>query len=252
VLHQARKGHLPKNDPLVDFHEELLNHLETVWREPDQGVWEMRGPAQNFTHSKIMTWTAFDRAIRSAEEFSLRGPVDHWKAVRQEIHDDVCRNGFDPELGSFVQAYGSKELDASLLLIPLTGFLPARDARVVGTVKAIERRLLRNGFVLRYQTEAVDDGLPSGEGAFLACSFWLADNYILLGRHKEAEEMIERLLGLRNDLGLLAEEYDPASRRQLGNFPQAFSHVSLVNSVVRLHRHLEEIKSGKAEVGSKR
>jgi GH15 family glucan-1,4-alpha-glucosidase len=184
----------------------------------------------------MMAWVAFDRAIKSAQEFGMPGPVEHWQRVRAEIHEDVCRNGFDVELNCFVQAYGSKELDASLLLITAIGFLPATDPRVCATVEAVERDLLVDGLVHRYRTAASDDGLPPGEGAFLACSFWLADAYCLIGRVQEAEELFDRLLALRNDVGLLAEEYDPRLKRMLGNFPQAFSHISLVNTAYNLSR----------------
>ncbi|MGO4683997.1 glycoside hydrolase family 15 protein [Hyphomicrobium sp. 2TAF46] len=212
----------------------FLDHLETIWREPDEGIWEVRGPRQCFTHSKVMAWVAFDRAVKWVEQLGVESPVERWRKVRDAIHDDVCRYGFDNELGSFVQAYGSKVLDASLLLLPIVGFLPPSDPRIVGTVRAIERRLLVDGLVFRYDTGKTDDGLPPGEGAFLACSFWFVDNLILQGRAAEARKMFERLLALRNDVGLLAEEYDPRARRQMGNFPQAFSHVSLVNTAYNL------------------
>ena len=217
----------------------FLDHLETVWREPDEGIWEVRGPRQHFTHSKVMAWVAFDRAVKAVEQFGLTGPVERWRAVRDAIHADVCRNGFDSELGSFVQAYGSKALDASLLLLPMVGFLPPSDPRIVGTVRAIERRLLVDGLVFRYDTGETEDGLPPGEGAFLACSFWFVDNLILQGRVAEAHAMFERLLALRNDVGLLAEEYDPRAQRQMGNFPQAFSHVALVNTAYKLTQRLQ-------------
>jgi GH15 family glucan-1,4-alpha-glucosidase len=184
----------------------------------------------------MMAWVAFDRGIKSAQEFGLDGPIDEWRRIRSEIHDDVCRKGFDTELGYFVQAYGSKELDASLLLIASIGFLPATDPRVRATVEAIERELLVDGFVRRYNTDRSDDGLPSGEGAFLACSFWLADAYVLLGRIDDAERLFARLLELRNDVGLLSEEYDPEQKRLVGNFPQAFSHISLVDTAHNLTR----------------
>jgi GH15 family glucan-1,4-alpha-glucosidase len=177
---------------------------------------------------------AMDRAVKDIEKFGMEGPLDRWRAVRDQIHASVCREGYDANLGSFVQSYGSKELDASLLLIPLTGFLPPEDARVRGTVAAVEKRLLRDGFVERYHTESGVDGLPAGEGVFLPCSFWLADNYVLQGRYDEARALFERLLGVANDVGLLAEEYDPRAKRLLGNFPQAFSHVSLVNTAFNL------------------
>ena len=236
TLRHAREGKLPKNEAGIDLERELLGHLEKIWRDPDEGIWEVRGPRRQFTHSKVMAWVAFDRAIKSWDELGLDGPVERWRIVRQEIHDDVCKNGFDPELGSFVQSYGSKDLDASLLMIAKTHFLPASDARVAGTVRAIERDLLKDGFVLRYDTHGVDDGLPPGEGVFLPCSFWLADNYVLLGREKDAQELFERLLKLRNDVGLLSEEYDFNAKRLVGNFPQAFSHVALVNTAFNLNR----------------
>ena len=214
----------------------FLDHLTTIWRDPDEGIWEVRGPPQHFTHSKVMAWVAFDRAIKISERLDGGEDVTPWREIRDKIHADVCANAFDPELGSFVQAYGSKSLDAALLLVPLVGFLPPSDPRMTGTVKAIEKRLLLDGLVFRYDSGEGVDGLPPGEGAFLACSFWLADNYILQGRVREARELFEHLLSLRNDVGLLAEEYDPRTRRQLGNFPQAFSHVALVNTAFNLTR----------------
>jgi GH15 family glucan-1,4-alpha-glucosidase len=220
----------------MELERELLEYLEKIWREPDEGIWEIRGPRRQFTHSKVMAWVAFDRAIKSCEQFGLNGPVDRWRAVRQEIHDDVCHNGFDSGLGTFVQSYGSKELDASLLMIAKAGFLPPSDARIAGTVRAIESHLMHDGFVLRYNTHKVEDGLPPGEGVFLACSFWLADNYMLLGRHDEARQLFEKLLRLQNDVGLLSEEYDFSARRLVGNYPQAFSHVALVNTAMILNR----------------
>jgi GH15 family glucan-1,4-alpha-glucosidase len=236
VLHHAREAKLLRNEPRIGLERALLEHLEKIWREPDQGIWEVRGAKRQFTHSKVMAWVAFDRAVKSCERFGLKGPVDRWRAVRQEIHEDVCRNGFDPDLGSFVQAYGSKELDASLLAIAKTGFLPPSDPRVEGTVRAIERNLMRDGLVLRYHTGRVDDGLPPSEGAFLAVSFWLADNYVLLGRHNEAKQLFESLLRLQNDVGLLAEEYDLDQKRLVGNFPQALSHLALVSTALDLAR----------------
>ena len=212
----------------------LVAHLETIWGQPDDGIWEMRGPPRHFTHSKVMAWVAFDRIVRSAEEFGLDGPVAHWKAVRDHIHADICRQGYNAALGSFVQSYGSDRCDASLLMIALVGFLPAADPRVVGTVAEIERQLLRDGFVLRYDTGPGADGLPPGEGAFLACSFWLADNYVLQGRIEEARALFGRLVALSNDVGLLAEEYDPVRQRQTGNFPQAFSHLALIGTAHNL------------------
>jgi GH15 family glucan-1,4-alpha-glucosidase len=255
ALYQARKLQLPKNEPSVELQRALLDHLEKVWQEPDEGIWEVRGERRHFTYSKVMAWVAFDRAVKSCEEFGLAGPVDHWRAVRQQIHEEVCRLGFDPQLGSFVQSYGSKELDASLLLIALVGFLAADDPRVAGTVRAIERALLQDGFVLRYETRSVDDGLPPGEGAFIACSFWLADNYVLLGRYAEAEQMFNKLLDLRNDVGLLSEEYYPQKKLLVGNFPQAFSHVALVSTALNLsHRRgpVEQRLSGAVSVSTRK
>jgi GH15 family glucan-1,4-alpha-glucosidase len=236
AFHQARVGGLQVLAEGWDFQRAVLSHLEKIWSSPDEGIWEVRGGPQHFTHSKVMAWVAFDRMIKDAETFGLEAPVDRWRKLRADIHAEVCERGFNPTVGAFVQAYGSKHLDASALLIPAVGFLPPDDARVQSTVEAIERRLVRNGFVLRYDTAATEDGLPPGEGAFLACSFWLADAYILLGREEDARRLFERLLALRNDLGLLSEEYDPAAKRQLGNFPQAFSHIALVNTAHNLER----------------
>jgi GH15 family glucan-1,4-alpha-glucosidase len=212
----------------------LIEHLETIWNEPDDGIWEVRGGRRHFTHSKVMAWVAFDRAVRSAEEFGLDAPIDRWCAVRDQIHDEVCVRGFDAAQNSFVQSYGSTALDASLLLIPLVGFLPASDSRVRGTVASIERNLMRDGLVMRYDTGHGVDGLPPGEGVFLACSFWLVDNYVLQDRYDEARDLFTKLLALSNDVGLLAEEYDPVARRQVGNFPQAFSHLALIISAHNL------------------
>jgi GH15 family glucan-1,4-alpha-glucosidase len=236
AFYQARKGGLGRSDAAAALQIALLDHLETVWREPDESIWEVRGGRHQFTYSKIMAWVAFDRAVKSVEMFG-RGTVvlaNRWRQLRAEIHDEVCRRAFDPELGSFVQAYGRKELDASLLQIPIVGFLPADDPRVIGTVAAIERNLMDDGFVLRYRSETAPDGLPPGEGAFLACSFWLVDAYVLQKRWQDARALFERLIALRNDVGLLSEEYDPRARRQVGNFPQAFTHVALVNSAIGL------------------
>ena len=230
ALHQARLGGLEDTAAAWGFQRALLAHLETVWRAPDEGIWEVRGGPRHFTHSKVMAWVAFDRGIRTVEEFGLDGPVDRWRRIRVEIHEEVCRRAFNTDLGSFAQAYDSDLLDASALLIPQVGFLPPEDRRVQGTVEAIERKLLRDGFVLRYDTAATADGLSSGEGAFLPCSFWLADAYVLIGRPADAQAMFDRLLGLCNDVGLLAEEYDTVAQRLVGNFPQAFSHIALVNT----------------------
>jgi GH15 family glucan-1,4-alpha-glucosidase len=239
ALYQARRYGLPESKATWAVELALLEHLASVWTEPDHGIWEMRGEPHHFTYSKIMTWVAFDRAIKSVQQFGLPGPLDKWQRLRAEIHNDVCRKGYDSDLGCFVQAYGTKLLDASLLLIPAIGFLPPTDSRVRGTVEAIERHLLVDGFVRRYNTSSTDDGLSPGEGAFLACSFWLADAYYLLGRVDEAEQMLERLLGLCNDVGLLSEEYGTEQKRLVGNFPQAFSHVSLINTIHNLS-HFEK------------
>jgi GH15 family glucan-1,4-alpha-glucosidase len=234
ALHQARCKGLAASESGWALQQSFLSHLERIWTEPDDGIWETRGGRQHFTYSKVMAWVAFDRAIKSAEQFGLEAPLDRWREVAAAIHADVCRRGFDQELGSFVQSYGSKHLDASLLLLPLVGFLPPDDPRVRGTLQAIEQRLLVDGFVLRYDTAASNDGLPPGEGAFLACSFWLVDAYMAQGRWQDARRMFNRLLDLRNDVGLLSEEYDPRTGRLVGNFPQAFTHLALVNSAFNL------------------
>jgi GH15 family glucan-1,4-alpha-glucosidase len=240
ALHTARKGSLAPNEAAWHLECALLEHLEQVWNLPDEGLWEVRGHRRCFTHSKVMAWVAFDRAVKAVEGFGLDGPVERWRALRDEIHREVCSRAFDAELGSFVQYFGSRELDASLLLMPLVGFLPANDERIRGTVAAVQRRLSVDGLLLRYDTGTSEDGLPPGEGVFLACSFWLADNLVLQGRHAEARRVFERLLALRNDVGLMAEEYDPRARRFLGNFPQAFSHVALINTALNLTRAVEE------------
>jgi GH15 family glucan-1,4-alpha-glucosidase len=224
----------------------LLAFLETHWREPDEGIWEVRGPRRHFTHSKVMAWVAFDRGVKAVERYGLDGPVEAWRRSRDEVHAQVCEAGFDAKRNSFVQHYGSAELDASLLLIPLVGFLPPDDARVRGTIEAIERELLIDGLVLRYAPAAGIDSLPPGEGVFLPCSFWLADCLAVTGRHAEAEALFERLLALCNDVGLLSEEFDPRSGHMLGNFPQALSHMALVNTARLLSLSSEQVeKSGK-------
>jgi GH15 family glucan-1,4-alpha-glucosidase len=240
ALYQARAHGLVATEPAWALQRALLRHLADAWRNPDNGIWEIRGERRHFTHSKVMAWVAFDRAVRSAEDQQLPGPVDEWRATRDAIHAEVCERGFSEALGSFTQYYGGSELDASLLLIPLVGFLPIEDPRVVDTVDAVERELLHEGLVLRYRTrdDGAVDGLPAGEGVFLPCSFWLADCWELLGRHGDAHALYERLLDLRNDLGLIAEEYDPVEERFLGNFPQAFTHLALVNTAFTLaHEH---------------
>jgi GH15 family glucan-1,4-alpha-glucosidase len=236
AAHQARRSGLATHESGWAVQLALLDHLARIWHEPDEGIWEVRGGRRQFTHSKVMAWVAFDRAIQSAEMFGFDCPLEDWRKVRDEIHAAVCTQGFDAGLGSFVQYYGSKEVDASLLLIPCVGFLPVDDPRVRGTIEAIERDLIVSGFVMRYRTETKVDGLPPGEGAFLACSFWLADVYILQGRRAEAEALFKRLVSLRNDVGLLSEEYDFHAKRLAGNFPQAFSHLALVNTAFNLTR----------------
>jgi GH15 family glucan-1,4-alpha-glucosidase len=236
VQHQARRSGLSTNESGWDTQLKFLEHLEQIWNEPDEGIWEVRGEPRHFTHSKVMAWVAFDRSIKSAETFGLPGPIDDWRKLREEIFEEVCAKGYDAELGTFVQSFGSKQLDASLLLLPTVGFLPVSDPRVEATIAAIERRLLRDGFVMRYDTQETDDGLAPGEGAFLACSFWLVDVYVLQGRVADAERLFRKLMALRNDLGLLSEEYDPRVQRLVGNFPQAFSHMALVNSAYNLTR----------------
>ena len=241
ALHLARVGGLQADETTWNVQCEMLEHLETIWQEPDEGIWETRGGRQHFTFSKVMAWVAFDRAIKSAESFSLPGPIDHWREIREQIHAQVCERSWNPQLNAFTQVYGGDELDASVLLLPQVGFLPPSDPRVTGTLAATEKYLLRDGFVMRYRTTEVDDGLPPGEGTFLACSFWMVDNLALQGRVAEAEEMYERLLALVNDVGLLAEEYDPAAKRLVGNFPQAFSHVALVHTGLNLMKHEQEM-----------
>ncbi|MGA8582826.1 MAG: glycoside hydrolase family 15 protein [Roseiarcus sp.] len=253
AFYVARCAGLSTSEATWALERALISHLEKIWREPDEGIWEVRGGPRHFTHSKVMAWVAFDRAVRSIEEFGLDGPVERWRDTRSSIHQEVCERGYDPKQDAFIQSFGDATLDASLLLIPIVGFLPPDDPRVQGTVAAIERTLLRDGFVMRYDTGAGVDGLPPGEGAFLACSFWLVDNYVLLGRDDEASALFERLLALRNEVGLLAEQYDPHGRRQLGNFPQAFSHLALINSAHSLNTtkgaaHLRSGGGGSAPV----
>ncbi len=238
ALHQARHFGLDAGADGWALQQALVEHLETVWQKPDEGIWEVRGGRQHFTHSKVMAWVALDRTIRSAERFGLPGPISSWRELRMQIHREVCERGFNPEIGAFVQSYGSDTLDASLLLLPLVGFLPAQDPRVKATVTAIEHELTIDGFVRRYHTSETQDGLPPGEGAFVACSFWLVDNFLLQGRIDDARQLFERLLAISNDVGLLAEEYDPRAGRQLGNFPQAFSHLALVGTALRFEKVL--------------
>ena len=242
ALYQGCKAGLERNDAAWGLQQALLAHLETCWQEPDEGLWEVRGPRRHFTHSKVMCWVAFDRGVKMVETLGYEGPVERWRKIRAAIHDDVCKHGWNEELGAFMQSYGCAELDASLLLLPITGFLPCTDPRVRSTIEAIQRGLTRNGLVMRYRTQESIDGLPPGEGLFLACSCWLADCLILLGRRDEAREVFARVAALANEVGLLAEEYEPLGRRQLGNFPQAFSHVALVNTAMNLSRESKPVE----------
>lgn len=237
ALCQAMRGGLPRLPRSAAVGRVIMPYLETIWREPDEGIWEVRGPQQHFTHSKVMAWVAFDRAASLSEPTEEgQEQARHYRAVAREIHREVCERGVDPELGCFTQAFGSQEMDASLLQIALTGFLPADDPRFLATLAQIEQRLLRDGFVMRYDTQSGGDGLAPGEGTFLVCSFWLADVYVLLGRDAEAQALFERLSGLCNDVGLLAEQWEPEHQRMLGNFPQAFSHIGIINTALNLHR----------------
>ncbi|HEX8703273.1 MAG TPA: glycoside hydrolase family 15 protein [Myxococcaceae bacterium] len=235
-FHQARAAGVPPDEEAWDLQRHLLHFIEEAWERPDEGLWEVRGEPQHFTHSKVMAWVAVDRAVKSAEHYGLAGSLDTWRQLRERMHRQVCERGFDAQRNTFVQAYGSKQLDASLLMIPLVGFLPPEDPRVRGTVEAIQRELCRDGLVHRYDTYEVKDGLPPGEGVFLACSFWLADNLALMGREDEARELFAQLLTLCNDVGLLSEQYDPERRRLVGNFPQAFSHLALITTAQNLSR----------------
>jgi GH15 family glucan-1,4-alpha-glucosidase len=247
-LNLAREAGMAPSDDGWELQSALMNHLESRWQEPDRGLWEVRGPQRRFVHSQVMAWAGTDRMIKACEKYGVEGPVDRWRAVRADIHRTVCDQGFDREKNSFTQSFGESGLDASLLLIPRVGFLPWDDERVVGTVAAVEKELLDHGFVLRYRTEEGGDGLPGHEGAFLACSFWLVDAYEGLGRRDEAVALFERLLALRNDVGLLAEEYDPVAGRQLGNTPQAFSHLALVTSAQQLSAGRESVTTDRPPV----
>ena len=247
---QARAGGLAATESGWALQLALVHHVARKWREPDYGIWETRGPPRHFTFSKVMAWVTLDRAIRAVERHGLPGDVAEWRRIRTAIHDEVCLRGFDARANTFRAAYGSTTLDASLLLLAQVGFLDGADPRFVGTVTAVERELLVDGFVMRYDTGREPDGLQPGEGAFLACSFWLADAYVTLGRRAEAQALFERLLALANDVGLLAEEFDLARRRQVGNFPQAFSHVALINTAfnLTLTTHPSEQRAGKEGV----
>ncbi len=252
ALYHARESGLEVPASTWDMQLVMLQHLAEIWDRPDDGLWEMRGPRRQFTFSKIMAWVALDRAVRSIERHGVPGPLDRWRALRDHIHATVCEHGFSSAKNSFVQSFGESDLDASLLMIPLVGFLPPEDPRVRGTIAAVQRELMADGFVLRYRTESGKDGLPPGEGAFLACSFWLADNLVLQNRKDEALELFEQLLALRNDVGLLAEEYDPRAKRLVGNFPQAFSHLSLIGTAMNLHNLAMAERRGKEPAEAQR
>ncbi|TQS29681.1 glycoside hydrolase family 15 protein [Microbispora sp. KK1-11] len=241
ALYQARKQGMAPDDHAWALVTKVMEFFEHNWDQPDEGLWEVRGPRRHFVHSKVMAWVAADRMVRVIEELGRRGDVERWRALRDRIHTEVCDKGYDPGRNTFTQSYGSRELDAALLQIPIVGFLPPDDPRVIGTVEAIERELMTDGFVLRYPLAEDNpvDGLPGGEGAFLACSFWLAEARAMIGRHDDAVELFERLIALSNDVGLLAEEYDPRTGRQLGNFPQAFTHIHLIRTAQALARYAE-------------
>jgi GH15 family glucan-1,4-alpha-glucosidase len=234
AFHQARVAELKLDEESWALERAVLQHLEEVWDEPDHGIWERRGEGKHYVSSKMMTWVAFDRGIKSAERFGLEAPLDRWRALRDEICRDVCEEGFNPELNAFVESYGSDLLDASILLMPCVGFLPASDPRVRGTIAAIEKYMMWDGFVLRHDPREVSDEKPPIEGAFLACSLWLADAYVLAGEVGKAQALFDRVVAVANDLGLLAEEFDPGIGRQTGNFPQALTHIALINTAHNL------------------
>ena len=251
VMYQAHRAGLPPDADEWSLTTAVVEAVEKCWGEHDCGLWEVRGPQRSFVHSKVLAWVAFDRAVMAVERFGLSGPVDRWRALRAQVHAEVCALGYDPKRETFTQSYGSVELDAATLLLPLVGFLPPDDPRVVGTVRAVERELMVDGFVRRYtQPSAQTDGLPPGEGAFYACGFWLADNYVLQKRRADARALFERLIGTANDVGLLSEEYDPHAKRLVGNFPQAFSHVGMVNTAYNLASESKpaDQRRGEAEV----
>jgi GH15 family glucan-1,4-alpha-glucosidase len=248
ALHAANRYGLEASPFAWSLEVNLLEYLETIWEQPDQGIWEIRGRPRHFTFSKVMAWVAFDRAIKSVQQYGFAGPRAHWEDLRRRIAADILERGYDPRRNTFVQHYGARDLDASLLLIPQLGFLPPEDPRVRGTIEAVERELVQDGLVCRYPSRPGADGLPPGEGVFLACSFWLANSLALIGRRDDAIALFERLLALRNDLGLLAEEYDPVANRQLGNFPQAFSHTAIINTAA----HLAELETASAARGNSR
>jgi GH15 family glucan-1,4-alpha-glucosidase len=248
----ALRNGIPISETSWNVFRKMTEHLQTIWDSPDEGIWEVRGPRKHFTHSKVMAWVAFDRALKVAERAGLDAPVTEWTAVRDRIHAEVCERGFDRAKNSFTQVYGEQALDASLLMLPLVGFLPVQDPRVAGTIAAIERELLVDGLVLRYDTHRTNDGLEPGEGVFLPCSFWLVDTYLLQGRQDDARRLFERLDGLRSDVGLLSEEYDPAARRLLGNFPQAFSHIAYVNSAFHFYAAVSPVREHGQEAGGRK
>ena len=235
AIYQARKRGLVSDDDDWTVQIELLKHLETVWPEKDEGIWEVRGGPQHFVYSKVMAWVAFDRAIKTVEDYGLKGDVERWRKIRRTIHEEICAKGWNDEIGAFTQSYGSTTMDASILLMPLTGFLPPEDPRIRKTVEAVERYLMKDGFIQRYVTDS-SDGLKGAEGAFIACSFWFVDNLVLIGRKDDARATFERLTGIATDLGFLSEEYDTKTKRLIGNFPQAFSHIALINSAFNLDR----------------
>ncbi len=239
ALHVARSVGIRPAEEAWRLQKHLIDFVENNWDKPDDGIWEIRGPRRHFTHSKVMAWVAMDRAVKGVKQFGLEGDVEHWKSVRDAIHDDICRNGYNPKRGAFTQYYGSEKLDASLLLIPLVGFLPPTDERVISTVQLIEKELMNDGFVMRYLPSASSevDGLPPGEGAFLPCSFWLADALTLIGQQQKAKELFNRLLTVSSSLGLISEEYDAQKKRQVGNLPQAFSHVGQINTARNLSQN---------------
>jgi GH15 family glucan-1,4-alpha-glucosidase len=247
-LYAAQRYGLESNPFAWELQKKLLEYLETIWERPDHGIWEVRGPPRHFTFSKIMCWVAFDRGIKSIEQFGLDGPREQWETLRATIAAQILEQAYDSERNTFVQYYGARDLDASLLLIPQLGFLPPEDPRVRGTIEAVERELVRDGFVCRYPSRTATDGLPEGEGVFLACSFWLANSLALIGRRDDAIALFERLLAVRNDLGLLAEEYDPAAKRLLGNFPQAFSHTAIINTAANLAQ-IETVSATRGSAG---
>jgi GH15 family glucan-1,4-alpha-glucosidase len=236
ALHQARETKLELGEETWDLECEVLKHLAEVWHQPDQGIWERRGAGKHYVFSKVMCWVAFDRAIKSAEAFGFKAPLPHWRALRAAIHREVCTKGFDPDLNSFVESYGSKLLDASTLLLPAVGFLPAADPRIRGTIAAIEGRMMRDGFVLRHDPHEITEETQPIEGAFLACTLWLADACVLGGEVAKAQALFDRVVSTANDLGLLAEEFDPGVQRQAGNFPQALTHIALVNTAHNLDK----------------